>query len=449
MNNEKEIEKLRKENKKLKEEVERLKKVEKDYEKTKKEFEEFKAKHMGTVENLRKALNIKTNSNKIHKPLGASKNHKAYYRKIPERIDYIKPLLAKKCPHCNTKLNPINKSKPRKRYVTDIKLTSKIKNTLFEIYRSYCPKCKKAVEPEVPNVLPYARFGLNLMLLVMYLKLGLRLPSNKICDYFMNMYNLSISDGEIYVILRQLKEAFGPYYKYLQKIVRKSKIIYTDSTGWRVNSKNYFSWVFIAAGIVLYKIKKRNNHKVPLAVLGISKIERTLVVDRHSVFRTLAEKAGFLLQLCWSHILQDSKELARDFGKEGEYVHKNLKEIFELAKESVGIPEMIEQLQGEIFQLTDRHYQHTTVRKFVNNLWKRDINNLFRFVADQEIDPTNNISERELRELVIIRKISNCSRSNKGAEITATLLSVIQTLRMNKQNVLQGLSSILKNSSGY
>jgi len=444
MNNDiqKENEKLRRENKKLKEENERLKKVEK-------EFEEFKAKHLATVSNLKKALNIKANSKKIHKPLGAPKGHVGYTRKIPDRIDVIKPLMARRCPHCNTKLNPSKKSKPRERYVTDIKLTSKIKTILFEIYRTYCPKCKKAVEPEVPNVLPYARFGLNLMLLVMYLKLGLRLPSNKICDYFMNMYNLSISDGEIYVILRQLKDAFGNYYKYLEGILEKSRIAHTDSTSWRINGKNYFSWVFITTGVVLYKIKKRNNHKVPLAVLGKSKNERILVVDRHSAFRTLAEEAGFLLQLCWSHILQDSKELARDFGKEGKCVHKRLKEIFELAKKSAGIPEMVEQLQCEIFQVTNRHYKHITVWRFINNLWKRDIHNLFRFVEDSEIDTTNNISERQLRELVVIRKISNCSRSNKGAEITATLLSAIQTLRMNKQNVLQGLSSILKNPSGY
>jgi len=438
----KENEKLRRENKKLKEENERLKKVEK-------EFEEFKAKHLATVSNLKKVLNIKANSKKIHKPLGAPKGHAGYTRKIPERIDVIKPLIAKRCPDCNTKLKQSKKSKPRERYVTDIKLTSKSINILFEIYRSYCPKCKKAVEPEIPNVLPHARFGLNLMLLVMYLKLGLRLPSNKICDYFMNMYNLSISDGEIYVILRQLKDAFGNYYKYLEKILKKSRVTYTDSTSWRINGKNYFSWVFVTAGIVLYKIKKRNNHKVPLSVLGKSENERILVVDRHSAFRTLAEKEGFLLQLCWSHILQDSKELARDFGKEGKYVHKKLKEIFELAKESAGITEMVWQLQGDIFQLTNRHYQHITVRRFVNNLWNRDIHNLFRFVADTDIDPTNNISERALRELVVIRKISNCSRSNRGAEITATLLSAIQTLRMNKQNVLQGLSSILKNPSGY
>ncbi len=95
------------------------------------------------------------------------------------------------------------------------------------------------------------------------------------------------------------------------------------------------------------------------------------------------------------------------------------------------------------------HYKHLTVWKFVKNLYNCDVENLFRFVTNPNIDPTNNISERELRALVIIRKISNGSRSTMGANATAMLLSVIQTLRLNKQNVLKGMHSILNNPSGY
>jgi len=85
------------------------------------------------------------------------------------------------------------------------------------------------------------------------------------------------------------------------------------------------------------------------------------------------------------------------------------------------------------------------VWKFVKTLANRDIDDLFRFVTDPEIDPTNNISERELRALVIIRKISFGSGSRRGANTTAMLLSIIQTLRFNKKNVLLGLQEILNN----
>ncbi len=99
--------------------------------------------------------------------------------------------------------------------------------------------------------------------------------------------------------------------------------------------------------------------------------------------------------------------------------------------------------------MTQKHYAHSTIRKFVNNLYYRDVNNLFRFVTDAEIDPTNNISERELRALVIIRKISNGSRSTRGANATAMLLSIIQTLRFKKENVLDELKNVLNNPSGW
>ncbi|MBU4501724.1 MAG: IS66 family transposase [Nanoarchaeota archaeon] len=430
---------LKKENKELKD---RLKKVEK-------EFEEFKAKHAVTVANLQKALKIKEDKKISHKPLGAPKGHKGYTRCVPERVDCVKPLMLKRCPCCNTVLKG-GPQEIRSRYVTDILPASKVNVTQYDIPRKYCPKCKKIVEPEVPNVLPRARLGLSLMLLVMYLKVGLRLPAAKVCEYFMTMYDLKISKGGVFVILRQLAKAFGNYYKQLEQFVRLARVKHSDSTSWRVNGKNYFAWVFIAFGIVIYKIKKRNNHKVGLALFGKKQEGNVLVVDRHSAFRTLAEKAGFTLQLCWSHILENSKVLAKDFGKNGgKQVHKKLKEIFAIAESfnHKGTPEIVEQLKGEIYQLTQKHYKSSTVRKFVNNLYYRDVENLFIFVTDPEVDATNNISERELRELIIIRNISKGSRSIKGANTTATLLSIIQTLRLNQKNILTGLQEILNNKN--
>jgi len=437
---EKEVKQLRKENERLKKELEKIKK----------EFEEFKAKHTQTVSELRKALKIKANKPETAKSVGAQKGHQAYTRHVPERIDIIKTLNIQKCVDCGGQL-PKETAEVRNRVVTDISLTLKTKNIKYQIHRKYCKNCKKIVEPEVPNVLPHARFGLNLMLFIMYLRLGLRLPGNKVREFLQTMYNLSISEGEIVHILKQLVIAFGPYYSELEKMIRIARVKHTDSTGWRVNGKNYFAWVFITAGVVLYKIRKRNNSRVPLSVFGTKQKGMTLVIDRHSALRALAEKAKFFLQLCWSHILADSKDLAKNFGAEGRYVHYKLKEIFEMAAsfEGNGKQEHVDALKAEIFALTLRHYKHITIRRFVNNLWKRDIDSLFRFVTDPDVDPTNNISERELRHLVIIRKISNGSRSARGAHATAMLLSVIQTLRMNKKNPLLEMQEILKNASGY
>ena len=200
---------------------------------------------------------------------------------------------------------------------------------------------------------------------------------------------------------------------------------------------------------MLYKIRKHNNSKSAISVLGNKQKGMTLVIDRFSALRALAKKAGFYVQYCWAHILDDSKGLAKNFGAEGRCVHKKLKEIYSISSSFThcGNEQMVEQFKAMIFKLTLRHYKHHTVRKFVNNLYYRDIEHLFLFVTDKCVDSTNNISERELRHLVIIRKISNGSRSTCGANAMAMLLSIIQTLRFNKCNVLKGLSGILNNPS--
>lgn len=440
LNKDKTKEELIEELERLKKENERLKKIEEEYE-----------KHKHECAGVKPAIPsfVKENVKHVSKIPGQKKFHKGYGRHIPERIDYVKALNPRWCPDCGTIVGKTQEV--RSRYVTDVRLTLKTINTRYDIHRKYCTNCKKLVEQPVPNVLPHARFGLNLMLFIMYLRLGLALPGNKVCELLNTLYDITISEGEIVVVLRQLTNAFGNYYVYLEKLVKLARVKNTDTTGWRINGKNYFAWVFIGAGIVLYKIRKRNNAKVALQLFGKNQKDKILVVDRHAAFRSLAEKAEYELQLCWAHILQDSKELAREFGSEGKYVHRKLKEIFELATglNHKGTQEHVDQLRAEIFLLTQRHYKHNIIRRFVTTLCYRDGENLFRFVTDPAVDSTNNLSERELRKLVIIRKISNGSRSTRGANATAMLLSVIQTLRFNKQNILQNLHSILKNPSGW
>ena len=419
-------------------------KIEDEKAKIEKEFEEFKAAHNITIDHLRQAMRIKPERKRSGKVIGAQRGHKAYSRRIPERIDHIVPLKIACCPECHTTLRG-KTVRHRSRTVTDVTLTTKTNNTQYDIPGKWCPKCKKIVEPTVPGVLPRARFGLNLMLLIMYLRLRLRLPGAKVCEYFQTLHDTRISEGEIINVLRQLANAYGQHYATLEALMRSSRVKHTDSTSWRINGKNYFAWVFIAAGVVLYKITKRNNHKVPLGVLGRARQGDTLVVDRHSAYRKLARLAGFLLQLCWSHILEDSRELKKHFDAEGRYVHRRLKAIYEEAKSlnHAATPEQVEQLKGMIVELTLRHYTHTRVRRFVNSLATRDIDDLFRFTTDPTIDPTNNVSERELRALVMFRKISNGNKSTSAAKTTAMLLSIVQTLCHNKENPLTGLQRIL------
>src|SRR3989338_4733766 len=151
---------------------------------------------------------------------GQKEGHEGVSREIPEKIDEVKKWDVKECPECGTKLSKIQRK--RKRYITDIEV--KIKNTENIICGRYCKTCDKVVEAKVTDALPNARFGLKLMLFVLALKLDSRVPSNKIVSILNSIFQIKISDGEIYGILKQLKTAFGDYYKDLEKKIKEALV---------------------------------------------------------------------------------------------------------------------------------------------------------------------------------------------------------------------------------
>ncbi len=424
--------------KKIKELEEALEKERKAHEKTKKEFEQYKSKYPATKE---LPSFVKEDVEHPKKTPGQKNGHKPYFRKIPERIDFILPLEIDICPDCGGELSETQEI--RKRIIIDIPLTSQTTNTQYEIYRKYCKKCDKIVEPEVPNALPNCPFGLNLMLLIVLLKIGMALPYNKIQQLLLTMYDLRISEGGLVNILSQIKEEFGVYFQTLEKKMRRVKSKHADESGWRIDGINHNIWLFITEEIALYKVRKSRGSEVPVEVLGKQK-NKIITCDGFSAYHKLSKLAGCLIQLCWFHILKNSKKHKKNYPNEAATIHEQLKKIYKLAKSynHKATDEQVEKLKDEIRWLAYPFYQHQEVKGFLNTLLER-IDDLFRFTQDKRVEGDNNLAERGLRKAVIIRKISNGSRSDNGAEMLEVLLSVIETARLQKQNPLLFMHKII------
>ena len=65
--------------------------------------------------------------------------------------------------------------------------------------------------------------------------------------------------------------------------------------------------------------------------------------------------------------------------------------------------------------------------------------NLFVFVTNRHIPPTNNTSEQALRPCAIFRKVNNCFRSVWGADLYAGIRSVIETARRRGIGILHAI----------
>ena len=70
---------------------------------------------------------------------------------------------------------------------------------------------------------------------------------------------------------------------------------------------------------------------------------------------------------------------------------------------------------------------------------KRFRQNLFVFVTNRAVPPTNNGSEQALRPCVVFRKVTNCFRSAWGAALYADVRSVFETARRRGIPILQAI----------
>ena len=367
---------------------------------------------------------------------GQKKGHVGYSRHVVERIDKIKEHKLDECPICG---EPVSDTQEiRERIIEDIEQPKTI-NTKHLIHRCYCKNCDKIVEPEINEALPNARFGLRLMMLVLILKLDSRIPSNKIISLLDSVFNIKISDGEIYCILNQLSEAFGDYYNELTIKIKECLTKNIDETSWRINGKNYWLWIFINKELALYVVRKRRSSKIPIEILG-NQDGKTVISDRYSAYNELAKESGCEQQICWTHLLRNSKDLAEHYS-EAKYIHKRMKFIYHKAKEGKTSKE---KLLKWMDLMASRVYTSTEVFKFIKSICRTHREDLFRFVDNPQIDSTNNRAERGLRHAVVIRKISNGSRSEDGAETTGRLLSVLQTAKLHGDNSLGFITNLLQ-----
>lgn len=370
------------------------------------------------------------------KQSGQKKGHEGYSRHIPERIDEVKEHKLDTCPDCG---EPVSETQEiRERIIEDIE-EPKTKNTKHLIHRCYCKNCNKIVEPEVYDALPNARFGLKLMMLILILKLDSRIPSNKITSLLSSVFHIKISDGEIYSVLNQLSSAFGDYYETLVKNIRESLTKHIDETSWRINGKNNWLWIFINKEVALYVVDKHRSSNVPVKVLGNQK-DKLVTTDRYSAYNVLVDETGCLQQVCWTHLLRNSKDLTEHYS-EAKYIHKRMKYIYRKAKEGKTSKE---KLLSWIDKIASRNYKGTEVFKFVKSVCRNHRADLFRFIDNPEVNPSNNLAEQGLRPAVVIRKVSGGSRSEDGAETTGRLLSVLQTAKLQSKDYMDFMGNLLQ-----
>ncbi len=365
------------------------------------------------------------------KKRGRPKGHKGSGRPKPERVDYSEFMTAgDTCPDCNHSFT--GNGTQRERTVEDIELLRPTVVVRYVIERRWCPQCQTYKENPVTTALPAHRLGLNLMLFVVYQKVALGLSYGKIKKELAIYFDLQVSRATLVNIVDEVAQIFGPAYARLIKLMRQQKVLHLDETSWRVDGKLHWLWIFVNDLVSLYVLSHSRGSKVPKALLGPD-FEGVVVSDFFSAYSPLdVEKAK-----CWAHLLRDSHALTKGQpppASERLEFHHQLHQLFLDMGLALEQAEADPEAREEIYQ-----EMRIKLQNFAKQDWTdagclrlaarilKHLDALVLWLRNPAVAPDNNAAERGLRPAVVTRKTSFGSRSKRGAQAFARLLSLIHT----------------------
>lgn len=378
------------------------------------------------------------------------------YRLPPsaEEITATKEAPLKECPDCGGKIVDCKKHKSFQEDIEVRKVT-----TCFITHSGYCDKCKKRVQSIHPEQTSRAVgsagtfLGPNIKALGAQLKHNLAVPFAKIRS-LLSSFGFNVTESGLCQSNERLAKKAQPLYESLCKELRSACCVGSDETGWRIGTLNAWLWVFTSKTATIYHIDEGRSHEVILKILG-KEFKGVLSADCFKAYDHKALK-DWIQQKCFSHFLSTLKKMKENKSGVRSLFSRNvsatLKQAIELKKEKQSLTQSQfkrrrKKIECALDSLIDkkRKFSDPDNARFAKRLRKQR-RHLFQFLYLDEVEPTNNQSERMLRPAVISRKIGACNKTHKGATTHAVLASLIVTVLQRGYNAFNFLRDIILSS---
>lgn len=373
-------------------------------------------------------------------PGGARPGHKGHGRKggAPEQADRVISLPAlEACPDCGGSLR---KKGCRHRTVLDVE-PLRLQRLHYQLEEKYCPRCRRTVQPRAPGVLKRHLLGNALLahVAVQHYVFGVTLGQLQA--------QLGVGGGALHGALHQLADLFRPACDQLVQDYRQAPVKHADETGWRTNGCNGYAWLFCSQRISLFRFRQTRSGQIARDVLGAQPLSGVLVADRYGGYNG----APCSLQYCYAHLLRAVQDLEKEFPGEVEVTVfvSILAPMLAQAMQLRALELKPEEFRARAAELKERIIDwngnvasHPGVQQ-IQNIFRENSDRLYHWAEDPAVPADNNRAERELRPLVIARKISFGSQSENGALTREVLMSVLHTRRKRGGNVTTAFQQAL------
>jgi transposase len=401
------------------------------------------------------------------KPGQGNFTHRAAPVPAPEdelrEVDVPLEIDQRECPKCLTPLDitqeiaTIEDTPPRPKRII----------TRFTVDVGKCPHCDYQIRGQHPELSPTQNgatahvIGPEVMAQALDLHYAQGLPLRKVPQVIQGFTGISLTQSALTQRACRLCDEggqFEPIYKTLKEDVIASRVMQTDDTGWRINAVLAFVMGFFTKRTAYYQIRLQHRCEEVQEVIKPDH-PGAVVTDRASTYRAQCYDA-VEMQRCISHILTNIKKVAEQKTGAAKAFPSELKRQLKAANELWKKFEAKEISRAEYRRrgqeastalshlLRQRKLTDADNQRLLDGIGlEHDNGRLLLFLERPEVPPTNNYAERMLRPAVIARKVSQCSKNERGARTYAMMKSIVVTLKLRTVNAVKGLAKLLKGSS--
>ena len=387
--------------------------------------------------------------NKRGKKIGAKKGHVACRRLKPVDLDRRHEHNLQSCPHCGNE-NLSQRTKKRTRIIIDIPEGFNVETVEHTINRTWCPECKRIVEPKVPDALEKCTFGNRILAFSSWLHYGLGSTVSQIVETFNYHLQMPISQGGLVEMWHRLAKILTPWYEQLKKDALSSAVLHGDETGWRVNGRTHWLWCFGNCDVTYYMID-RSRGSPAINEFFQEFFDGVLITDFWAAYN-VARCAD--RQMCLVHLLGELKKVAMYKDSSGDWAAFS-KKLKRLVRDSIRLWKRREQLDRQLYarrrelielrlrQLIEAQWDNSQAERLRKRLDRYE-DHLFTFLDKPYVPFDNSHAERSIRPAVIMRKNSYSNRSDKGARTQSILMSIFRTLKQRDANPISTVAEALR-----
>jgi transposase len=327
-----------------------------------------------------------------------------------------------RCPYCG---GPVDPKGSKARTIIEVDPVRK-EVVRYELEQCDCRQCHRTFTARPAGVFAKGLFGNRLLahLALEHYVQGATLGRLSA--------RLGITQGSLWAALHQLARRLATVPQRLLLEYRRAPVKHADETGWRTDGHNGYAWLFCTDRISLFRFRQSRSASVAQEVFGARRLPGVLVVDRYNGYNQMP----CAIQYCYAHLLREVQDLGKEFPEVSEVLEfvarfapllAHAIQLRAQALTTAAFGQRALELKVDIKALVHSPAQHPGIQK-IQNIFREKTARLYHWSKKAAIPADNNRAERELRPLVIARKISFGSQSEQGALTREILMSVLLTL---------------------